>query len=165
MKIANETVASLTYALEVDGQLIEETGKENPLVFLVGAGSMIPGFEKQLLGKEPGQDYEMTVPPAEGYGEVDPKAIIDLKKEIFVVEGQLQDEFLQKGKVVPMQDQNGNPLQGIVREVSDDMVKMDFNHQLAGKTLNFKGEVLDVRKATDEEINHGHAHGPEGHEH
>ncbi|MFW5700580.1 MAG: FKBP-type peptidyl-prolyl cis-trans isomerase [Cyclobacteriaceae bacterium] len=165
MKIANETVASLTYSLEVDGQLIEETGKDNPLVFLVGAGSMIPGFERQLLGKEPGEGYEMTVNPSEGYGDVDPKAIIDLKKDIFVIEGEVQEELLQEGKVVPMQDQNGNPLQGIVREVHDDTVKMDFNHQLAGKTLHFKGEILDVRKATSEEISHGHAHGPGGHQH
>jgi FKBP-type peptidyl-prolyl cis-trans isomerase SlyD len=165
MKIEKDKVASLTYALEVDGQLLEETNKENPLVFLVGVGNMIPGFERQLMGKAPGENYEMTVSPEEGYGERDPKAVLDLNKDMFVVEGQLQEEFLQEGKIVPMQDQNGNPLQGIVREVSDDKVKMDFNHQLAGKTLHFKGEILEVREATPDELSHGHAHGPGGHEH
>ncbi|MGK7397573.1 MAG: FKBP-type peptidyl-prolyl cis-trans isomerase [Candidatus Cyclobacteriaceae bacterium M3_2C_046] len=165
MKIDKHTVASVTYALDVDGQKVEETGKDKPLTFLVGTGSMIPGFEQELLGKQTGDSYEMTIPPEQAYGEVDPNAVVDLSKDIFKVEGQVQEDLLQVGKVVPMQDQNGNPLQGVVKDVGDETVTMDFNHQLAGKTLHFTGEVLEVREATPDEISHGHAHGPGGHQH
>lgn len=165
MKIDKDHVTSLTYVLEVDGELIEQTDATNPLTFLVGTGSMIPGFEQQLLGKESGDSYDFLVTPEEGYGEIDPEAIVDLSKEIFVVEGKLQEDMLEKGKAIPMQDQDGNPLTGIVKEVGDDTVKVDFNHQLAGKTLHFSGEILEVRLATKDELDHGHAHGPGGHHH
>lgn len=165
MKIDKHSVASVTYALEVEGELIEKTDKKNPLTFLVGVGSMIPGFEQQLLGKQSGDNYDITVSPEEGYGTVDPKAIVDLSKDVFVVDGQLQEELLVEGNVIPLQDQDGNPLQGVVKSIGEDSVKMDFNHQFAGKTLHFKGEIVEVRPATKEEINHGHVHGPGGHHH
>jgi FKBP-type peptidyl-prolyl cis-trans isomerase SlyD len=165
MKIDKNTVASVTYSLEVEGELIEKTDKNNPLVFLVGAGSMIPGFERQLMGKEKGDTYNITISPEEGYGESDPEAVVDLSKDVFKIEGVLQEDMLEEGKVIPMQDQNGNPLQGVVVEVGEESVKMDFNHRLAGKTLDFTGEVVDVRPATSDEISHGHVHGPGGHHH
>lgn len=165
MKIEKHTVASVTYTLRVDGQLVEETGTDNPLTFLAGVGMMIPGYENQLMGKKEGDAYDITVNPEEGYGEVDPKAIVDLNKDIFKVEGEIREDLLQEGKTVPMQDQNGNPLEGTIKSISDETVTMDFNHRLAGKTLHFTGEILNVRKATDEEISHGHVHGPGGHHH
>lgn len=165
MKIDKHSVTSVTYALEVEGELIEKTDKENPLTFLVGVGSMIPGFENQLLGKAMGENYEITVEPEEGYGTIDPKAIVDLSKDIFVVDGELQEEMLIEGNVIPLQDQDGNPIQGVIKAIGEETVKMDFNHQFAGKTLKFKGEVLEVRPATKEELDHGHAHGPGGHHH
>lgn len=165
MKISKNTVASLTYALKVEGELVEETDKNNPLVFLVGAGSMIPGFERQLMGKESGERYNFTIEPEEGYGDVDPNAVVDLSKDIFMVNDQLQEDMLIVGNVVPMQDQHGHPLQGVVVEVGDETVKMDFNHRLAGKSLEFSGEILDVRQATSDEVSHGHVHGAGGHHH
>lgn len=165
MKIAKNTVASLTYSLEVEGELIEKTDKANPLVFLVGVGSMIPGFERQLMGKTSGESYKFSIDPEEGYGQADPNAVIDLSKDIFTVEGEIQEDLLQVGKVVPMQDQNGQPLHGVVLEVADDTVKMDFNHRLAGKTLEFSGEIIEVRQATSDEMSHGHVHGHGGHHH
>lgn len=165
MKIDKHTVASVTYALEVEGELVEKTEKSNPLTFLVGVGMMIPGFEQQLLGKEPGDSYNITVSPEEGYGDADPQAIVDLPKDVFKIDGELQEDMLVEGNIIPMQDQNGQPLQGVILEVGDDTVKLDFNHMLAGKTLHFTGEVLEVRKATAEEISHGHVHGPGGHHH
>ncbi len=165
MKIEKNTVTSLTYALEVEGELLEETDKNRPLTFLVGKGSMIPGFERQLMGKATGDEYDITIDPEEGYGEIDPSAIVDLSKEIFKVDGKWRDDLMQEGKSVPMQDQNGHPLEGLILEIGDDTVKMDFNHQLAGKTLHFTGEILEVRKASPEEIEHGHVHGPDGHHH
>lgn len=165
MKIDKHTVASVTYTLEVDGELVEKTDQSNPLTFLVGVGMMIPGFEQQLLGKQAGDTYDITVQPEEGYGDTDPQAIVDLPKDVFKIDGELQEDMLVEGNIIPMQDQNGNPLQGVILEVGESTVKLDFNHMLAGKTLHFSGEVLEVRQATQEEISHGHVHGPGGHHH
>ena len=164
MKITKHTVPSVTYSLKIDNELIEETNKDNPLVFLVGVGGMIPGFERQLEGLEAGQSYSFEVEPAEGYGEVDPSAIVSIPKEIFVTDGEV-NQSLVVGNTIPMQDNQGHRLDGVVLEIGEEEVKMDFNHKLAGKTLNFSGEVLDVRSATEDEISHGHAHGPGGHQH
>ncbi len=165
MKIDKHTVASVTYALDVDGEHVEKTDKSNPLTFLVGVGSMIPGFEQQLLGKEEGDAYDITVSPNEGYGDTNPEAIVDLPKDVFTIEGELQEDMLVEGNIIPLQDQQGNPMQGVVLEVGEETVKMDLNHQLAGKTLHFTGEVVEVREATKEEIAHGHVHGAGGHHH
>jgi FKBP-type peptidyl-prolyl cis-trans isomerase SlyD len=165
MKIDKHTVASVTYSLDVDGEHVETTDKSNPLTFLVGVGSMIPGFEQQLVGKETGDKYDITVTPEEGYGAPNPEAIVDLPKDVFKIDGELQEDMLVEGNIIPLQDQQGNPMQGVVLEVGGDTVKMDLNHQLAGKTLHFSGEVLEVREATKEEIAHGHVHGPDGHHH
>ncbi len=165
MKIQKDHVASLTYTLKIDDELIEQTDAANPLTFLVGTGAMIPGFERQLLGKEAGEHYDFTVTPEEGYGALDPDAVVDLSKEVFVVNGELQEEMLVEGNSIPMQDQDGQQLTGVVREVGSDTVKIDFNHQLAGKTLHFTGEIVEVRPATSDELAHGHVHGPGGHHH
>ncbi len=165
MKIEKHTVASVTYSLEVDGNLIEKTDEQNPLTFLVGLGQMIPGFENQLVGKDQGESYDITVSPAEGYGEIDPSAIVELPQDVFKVDGTIDLNVMKVGNVVPMQDQNGNRLQGTVQQINESTVTVDFNHQLAGKTLNFKGQVLTVRTATPEEVEHGHVHGPGGHQH
>lgn len=165
MKIDKHTVATVTYSLDIEGEHVETADKSKPLTFLVGAQSMIPGFEQQLLGKEPGDPYDITVSPEEGYGAPNPEAVVDLPKDVFKVEGELQEDLLVEGNVIPLQDQQGNPMQGVVLEIGEDTVKMDLNHPLAGKTLHFTGEVLDVREATEEEIAHGHVHGPGGHQH
>ncbi len=81
------------------------------------------------------------------------------------MDGKIEDGLLEIGNQITMQDQNGNPLDGIVMEVSDQSVKMDFNHPLAGQDLHHLGEIIDVREATTEEIDHGHVHGPHGHQH
>lgn len=93
------------------------------------------------------------------------EAIIDLEKSIFEVNGVIDQKLLEIGNTITMQDQHGNPLDGIVVEVGSDTVKMDFNHPLAGESLHFSGEILEVRDATAEEIAHGHVHGPHGHHH
>ena len=165
MKIEKHTVATVTYSLEVDGEFVEKADNENPLTFLAGVGMMIPGFEQQLAGKEAGDTYDITVAPEDAYGTTDPEAIIDLPKSVFAIDGEIQEDMLVEGNVVPLQDQNGTPFQGVILEVGEDTVKVDMNHQLAGKTLHFKGEVLEVRQATKDEISHGHVHGAGGHHH
>ncbi len=165
MKIDKHTVPSLTYKLVVDGELVEETDSNNPLVFLAGVGTMIPGFERQLMGLQAGDSYSFDIEPVEGYGELNPEAVVEIPKDVFKVEGEVQNDILVVGNKVPMQDNQGRPLQGTVVEVADETVKMDFNHELAGKKLNFTGEVIEVRVASEEELEHGHVHGPGGHQH
>ncbi|MDZ7604271.1 MAG: hypothetical protein U5K79_01505 [Cyclobacteriaceae bacterium] len=112
-----------------------------------------------------GQTYEFTLKPDEAYGEIEKEALVKLPLSAFTVDGVVKSEFLEVGKTVPMQDQHGHPMNGIVVEVDKESVTMDFNHALAGKHLHFIGEILDVRQATADELDHGHIHGPGGHHH
>ncbi len=168
MKIGNDKVVTLTYILRSDdanGDIIQQVDSERPFVHLFGNGTLLPAFEKNLSGLSVGDTFGFPLTPDEGYGQINEEAIIDLDKEIFVMDGKFNEELVAVGKMLTMQDQNGNPLEGLILEVGEKSVKMDFNHPLAGKNLHFSGEVLDVREATEEEQNHGHAHGPGGHHH
>lgn len=165
MKIAKHTVPSVTYTLVVDGEVVDMAKEDQPLSFIHGIGMMVPGFESNLEGLTAGSKYEFSLQPEEAYGAYNDEAVVDLPMSTFEVDGKVKEGLLNVGQVVPMQDQNGNPLQGIVIEIGDDKVKMDFNHMLAGKELNFSGEVLEVREATQSELDHGHVHGPGGHQH
>lgn len=165
MKIAKHTVPSVTYTLVVDGEVVDMAEKDKPLLFIHGIGMMVPGFEKNLEGMKAGENYKFSLKPEEAYGLYDEGAVVDLPKSTFEVDGKVKEDLLNIGQVVPMQDQNGNPLNGTVMEVTNETVKMDFNHMLAGKELNFTGEILEVREATQAEIDHGHVHGPGGHQH
>lgn len=165
MKITKNTVPSVSYTLVVDGEVVDMAEKDKPLSFIHGIGMMVPGFETNLEGLTAGTKYDFKLTPEEAYGEYNEEALVDLPISTFMVDGKVNKEMLKVGQVVPMQDQNGNPLNGTVVEISDESVKMDFNHMLAGKELNFTGEILEVREATQPELDHGHVHGPEGHEH
>ena len=155
MKIEKNKFVSLTYKLRLnsaDGELVEETGKDHPLEFVFGMGRMIEMFEKKLEGLKTGDSFNIELKAKEAYGEVNKDAIVDLPKNIFEVNGIIDDEMLTVGNNIPMQDTHGNKLTGIVLDVADDVVKMDFNHPLAGDDLFFTGSVLEVRDATDEEL-------------
>lgn len=165
MKIAKHTVPSVTYTLVVDGEVVDKAEKDQPLSFIQGIGMMVPGFESNLEGLTAGTKYEFSLTPEEAYGAYNEEAVVDLPMSTFEVDGKVKEGLLNVGQVVPMQDQNGNPLQGTVIEIAEDKVKMDFNHMLAGKELNFTGEILEVREATQAELDHGHVHGPGGHQH
>ncbi len=168
MQITKNTVVSLSYVLKRDnakGEIIEETKAGDPLVFLYGNGQMLPKFEDHLSTLKKDDTFEFTLTSADAYGEMDQDAIIDLDKSIFVVDGKTDDEMLAIGNVIPMRDDQGHMLQGIVVSVSNDSVRMDFNHPMAGNTLHFTGKVIEVREATAEELSHGHAHGAGGHHH
>ena len=168
MQITKNTVVSLNYVLKRDdakGEIIEETKAGDPLVFLYGNGQMLPKFEEHLSTLKTGDAFEFTLSSEEAYGELDQDAIIDLDKSIFEVEGKIDTEMLAIGNVIPMRDDQGHMLQGIVVNVGDEMVRMDFNHPMAGNVLHFKGNVIEVREASAEELSHGHAHGAGGHHH
>ncbi len=158
----------MTYTLtekDEKGSLIQEVNKDKPFVFLYGAGFLLPKFEENILGLEPGAAYAFPLSSDTAYGPVREDALMELDKKIFEIDGKIDENILFVGNDIPMQNNEGQTLMGKVLEITDDKVKMDFNHPLAGMDLYFKGEIVDVREATSEEIEHGHVHGPEGHEH
>lgn len=149
MKIGEKTFVSLVYTLKVGGEVVDSTTKENPLSFVFGAGYLLPKFEEQISGLEPGDKFEFTLQPADGYGEVIAEAVVELPKDVFMVDGAIEDGLLTVGNQIPMSTADGQHLLGIVAEVTEDKVKMDFNHPMAGKVLDFSGEIIDVREATE----------------
>lgn len=170
MTIQKHKVVSVTYELHINDTteknvFIERAEKENPLTFLFGTGGMIVGFEKNLNGLNSGDKFDFRIPSSEGYGDYDLSAIVSLPKEVFKTEGMIDKELMQVGNMVPMMDNQGNRLEGKVLEVEETTVKMDFNHPLAGKELHFKGEIIAIREATQEEVAHGHVHDGHGHHH
>ena len=161
MTISKEKVVTLVYELRVDdinGDIIETIKEDKPFVFLYGAGLMLPKFEENLDGLNSGDKFEFTLNADEAYGLASEEAVIDLPKNIFEVEGKIDEELLKEGNVVPMQNDEEEKFNGVVVEVKEEAVTMDFNHPLAGDTLFFSGHIMDVRAASKEELEHGHAH-------
>lgn len=168
MKIENNTVVSMTYTLtenNENGSMIQEVNKDKPFVFLFGSGFLLPKFEENLIGLGAAAKYAFPLTTDIAYGPKRDDALMELDKNIFEIDGKIDESILFVGNDIPMQNDEGNTLMGKVIEISDNKVKMDFNHPLAGIDLYFKGEIIDVREATTEEIEHGHVHGTEGHQH
>jgi len=168
MKVSKNNIVTLTYTLRFDnaeGVIIQKVEDDKPFVHLFGNGTLLPIFEKNLDGLEPGTEFAFGLTSTEGYGELTDTAIIELEKSIFEKDGKVDEELLKIGNLITMQDQQGNPIDGIVKEIKEDKVIMDFNHPLAGKDLYFSGKVLDVREPSEEELSHGHVHGDGGHQH
>ncbi|HOI86358.1 MAG TPA: peptidylprolyl isomerase [Lentimicrobium sp.] len=168
MIISKNKVVSLSYELKLDnaaGETVDKADASQPLVFLYGAGNLLPKFESNIADLKVNDNFEFTLDSEDGYGPVIGEAVVELPIDIFMVDGKIDPEMVQVGNVVPMQDNEGRPLDGLIVEVTDEKVKMDFNHPMAGKTLHFSGTILEVREATTEEISHGHVHGPQGHQH
>lgn len=168
MKVGKNKVVGMTYILskdDVNGELVQEVSKDKPFVVLFGVGSLLPKFEENLEGLAVGETFNFALSSEEGYGEKTPEAIVDLDKKIFEFEGKIDEEFLKVGASIPMQNEQGHPLNGLVLEIGDNTVKMDFNHPLAGQGLYFTGEVVEVRDASAEELEHDHVHGDGGHHH
>ena len=152
MKIGEKTFVSLSYTLRVGGEIVDSSPADRPLGFVFGAGYLLPKFEENIKGLQKGDKFEFTLSPAEGYGEVIADAIVDLPKNVFMIDGQIEDGLLEPGNQIPMSTADGQHLVGVVREVAAESVKMDFNHPMAGKTLDFSGEIMDVREATDQDL-------------
>jgi len=155
MNISINKMVTISYVLRADsseGEVIEQTSIESPLKFVFGLGQMLPKFESNLAGLKQGDDFEMQLNAIEAYGEVDNEAIVDLPKDIFVIDGNFDEEKFLPGAQIPMQSSTGQRLNGTVINVGEDSLKMDFNHPLAGIDLHFKGNIIQVREATEEEI-------------
>ena len=156
MRISEDKVVSLIYDLNVgegdERELMERATVETPLTFMFGMGMMLETFEANIKGLQKGDKFSFTLTPEEAYGEFEDSHVVQLPKNIFEIDGKFDDERIVVDAIVPMMDSNGNRLQGTVNEITDDTVEMDFNHPLAGETLHFSGEVIDVHEATPEEI-------------
>jgi FKBP-type peptidyl-prolyl cis-trans isomerase SlyD len=169
MQIQPNTVVSLHYSLKEgseNGELIEETFGSEPLVYLHGVGQMIAGFEANLNGKSAGEKYSFVLAPADAYGDINEEDIVTVPIENFIDDdGNLDKDALEVDAPIIMTDENGQQFKGIVAEVTNDTVKVDFNHPMSGLHLHFSGEIVEVRAASAEELDHGHVHGPGGHHH
>lgn len=170
MIIEDNKIVSLTYELSTNDEngqqtLVEKVEQDNPMVFLFGVGGLLERFEDNIRGLTVGDGFEFSIDPEEGYGEFDEEAVVSLPKDVFKVDGKIDNNMLQVGNFIPMTDNEGNRLQGKVLEVEQENIVMDFNHPLAGKNMHFKGNVVGVREATTEELAHGHVHGEGGHQH
>jgi len=168
MKVGKNKVVTLTYVLRYDnenGEVIQEVTESKPFVHLFGAGTLLPAFEENLYELNTGDSFAFHLTADEAYGESSDKAIVELDKSIFEIDGLIDEDIVAVGKMVAMQDENGRPLDGKVLAIKESSVIMDFNHPLAGKNLFFTGEIKEVREATEEELSHGHVHGNGGIEH
>ena len=154
MTIAKDKVVSVIYELRTDlnGEIVEKAVAETPLTFHCGAGQMLEKFEANLMGLSVGASFDFKLATEEAYGLASEEAVIELPKNIFEVNGEFDSEMIKVGNVVPMQDSSGRRMNGIVLELGETTAKMDFNHPLAGDDLYFKGEVIEVREATEEEM-------------
>ena len=160
MQVQNDHVVSIDYTLKNDAGEVMDTSEQNgPLAYLHGHQNIIPGLEKALDDKSVGDSFTVSIEPAEAYGERDERMIQTVPREMF----QGVDE-IEPGMRFQAQTEGGVTVVTI-KEVNGDEITLDGNHELAGETLHFDVEVKEVRPASEEEIEHGHVHGPEGHDH
>jgi FKBP-type peptidyl-prolyl cis-trans isomerase SlyD len=161
MKIEKNKFVSLLYELREDdsnGRIIEELDSAKPLSFVFGAGRIISGFETGITTLSQGDDFGFTVNAADAYGDRRDDMVVDVPLSIFMKEGVVDEKICFVGNTVPMSDSQGRRIDGVVNEITEDTVVMDFNHPMAGCNLYFSGKVIEVRDATDEEIA-GPSHG------
>ncbi len=156
MKVESNKKVGVNYTLTVDGQIADQSRPGQPLEFIFGTGMLLPKFEAAIEGMEVGDKVSFTLEPKDGYGEIIEQAIVELPKTIFMVDGKVAEDILFEGSQIPMSDAQGNRMMGTVKEVKEESVKMDFNHPMAGKTLNFDVEVVSVREVTPEDLQQNH---------
>lgn len=158
-------VVSVHYELKVDndGELVtaDKSQPDSPLVYIQGLGMLLPEFESNMVGKTVGDSVSFKISPENGYGVRNEQEIVSIPIDSFKDnEGNVDTNSVRVGNILPMMDNQGNQFQGIVCEVTPEVVVMDFNHPMAGKELNFSVTVVEVRPATADELAHGHVHTP-----
>ncbi len=160
MQITQDAVVSIHYTLTDDeGKTLDSSAGGEPLAYLHGNGNLIPGLERELDGKVAGERFSVKVAPEDGYGEYDKELVQRIPRRALKGVGNIH-----VGLQLQAQSEQGSRAV-VVTQVVGDMVTIDANHPLAGQHLNFEVEVTDVRLATEEELSHGHVHGPGGHHH
>ena len=161
MTIQQEKVVTMHYHLtNAEGEVLDSSRDSEPLTYLHGAGNLIPGLERELTGLAAGMSKTVQVEPSEAYGEYDTGMVETLPRQ--ALDG---IDNLQVDMELQAQSQDGQTTIVRVAEINDDTVVVDANHPLAGMTLTFEVEIVEIRDATTEELTHGHAHGAGGHHH
>ncbi len=156
--LADGKVGLFHYTLkDGEGNTIDTSDGKDPMVYLHGAGNIIPGLERQLTGKTVGDVLDAVVPAAEAYGEASGEAPQAIPRDQFPA-----DVPLQKGMGMRAQDAQGAPLMIFITDITESHVFVTAEHPLAGKELHFHVEIVRIRDANADEIAHGHPHGPDG---
>jgi len=152
--VADDVVVTMDYTLTVNGEVIDSSDGSDPLEFLQGHQNIVPGLEREIYGLKIGESKKVTVTPAEGYGEVDLDAFLDISRSEFP-----DDIPLEIGVELDLRDDDGEVMSATISQVEGDNVQLDLNHPLAGETLEFDVKIVGLRQPTDEEMEHGHVHG------
>lgn len=160
-RIADGKVVTIHYTLTNEaGETLDSSRGQDPLAYLHGARNIVPGLERELLGKSVGERLELRIPPEEGYGAYNPKGVQRVPRDAFP-----DDVELEPGMQFSAEDESGRGVTIWVASVEGTVVTIDQNHPLAGKVLCFDVSIEAIRDATLEEMSHGHPHGPHGHHH
>ena len=159
--VADDLVVRLDYTLTLsDGEIYDSSEDSGPLEYLQGHGQLIPGLEQALYDMAVDDEKDVVVTPDVGYGEYDPDALQELPLDMFPPNMELEE-----GTSIDLYDEDADEeIEAMINKVGDDTVTVDFNHPLAGETLNFHIRIVGIRPATPEELDHGHAH-MDGHSH
>ena len=160
MEIEKNRVVNLAYTLKDNDDNIIDQSDDGSFCYLHGASNIIPGLENALSGKSAGEELSVSVSPEDGYGTRDDQRIQDVPRNMFPPE-----QELEVGMQFNAQGPDGQAVMVAITRVESDTVTVDGNHPLAGVQLNFDVKIVEIRDATSEEIEHGHVHSPEGHQH
>lgn len=155
MKIENNKMVSLIYELREgnsEGRIIETLTEDGPLSFVYGTGRLLPLFESNISSLSEGDSFTFTLDSESAYGEKMEDMIVNVPRAVFETDGKLNEDICRVGSEVPMMDTDGNPLNGVISEITDTYVRMDFNHPMAGVALFFKGKIVGIRDATEHEL-------------
>ena len=164
MKISENKLVILQYKLSVktekgELELMEETTPEQPLQYFHGMGMMLPKFEENLEGLGEGDKFDFMIPVADAYGEYEDENVIELPKNIFMIDDKFDDEKVFPGAIVPLVDNEGNRINAEIVEVKAETVQVDLNHPLAGEDLYFSGRIISVTQPSEEELHAMMHHG------
>jgi FKBP-type peptidyl-prolyl cis-trans isomerase SlyD len=158
--VQNGVVVAMEYTLRIDGEVIDSSEGQDPLEFLTGHGNIISGLEREMIGMKIGDSKDVVVAPANGYGEYDEEACLDVQRDQFP--GDMQ---VEEGMELTVRDDSGEGRYARIESVEGEIVRLNFNHPLAGDELHFNVKVVALREPTDEELDHGHVHQDGGHHH
>ncbi len=158
MDKAQNKFMSVVYQLytvtDGENKLEEQTGTERPFEFITGFGVALDAFEQQVMKLEKGSSFDFVLQPAEAFGEFDPQGVHKLQRDVFMINGHFDHENIFEGAIITLMDNEDHQFMAKVKKIEEDGVTIDTNHPLAGKTLNFKGEIIENRDATEDEVQH-----------
>jgi FKBP-type peptidyl-prolyl cis-trans isomerase SlyD len=158
--VQNGVVVSMEYTLKIDGEVIDSSEGHDPLEFLAGHSNIISGLESEMIGMKVGESKDVVVAPADGYGEYDDEAYLDVPKGQFP-----KDMPVEEGLELTVRDDAGQARYARIESVEGETVRLNFNHPLAGDELHFNVRVVNLREPTGEELEHGHVHQGGEHHH